>query len=109
MQENTTRALGQSSEEILNECMVISALQSTALALESGLRTDQISAVRGFADTELRVPSDSLDPRNRRVSIVVRSPSAREFERSLRERQTSTESITAAAAGSDALPVPDRP
>jgi (E)-4-hydroxy-3-methylbut-2-enyl-diphosphate synthase len=42
MQENTDRALGRSSEEILNECMVLSALQSTELALESGLRRDQI-------------------------------------------------------------------
>ncbi len=57
--------------------------------VSSGLRGDQISAVRGFADRELRVPEDPLDPRNRRVSIVVRSPSAREFERDLRERQTS--------------------
>src|SRR4249920_3786980 len=42
MQENTDRALGHSSEEILNECMVLSALQSTELALEAGLRKDQI-------------------------------------------------------------------
>ena len=42
MQENTDRALGRTSEEILNECMVISAVESTALALESGLRKDQI-------------------------------------------------------------------
>src|SRR4051812_6744133 len=42
MQENTDRALGRTSEDILNECMVISALQSTDLALESGLRKDQI-------------------------------------------------------------------
>jgi (E)-4-hydroxy-3-methylbut-2-enyl-diphosphate synthase len=42
MQENTDRGLGHSSEEILNECMVLSALQSTELALESGLRKDQI-------------------------------------------------------------------
>ena len=42
MQENTDRALGHSSEEIINECMVLSALQSTDLALESGLRKDQI-------------------------------------------------------------------
>ena len=42
MQENTDRALDRSSEEILNECMVISAVQSTELALESGLRRDQI-------------------------------------------------------------------
>jgi (E)-4-hydroxy-3-methylbut-2-enyl-diphosphate synthase len=42
MQENTDRALGRSSEEIINECMVLSALQSTELAIESGLRKDQI-------------------------------------------------------------------
>ena len=42
MQENTDRNLGRSSEEIINECMVLSALQSTDLALQSGLRKDQI-------------------------------------------------------------------
>jgi (E)-4-hydroxy-3-methylbut-2-enyl-diphosphate synthase len=42
MQENTDRALGRSSEDILNECMVISALQSTELAIETGMRKDQI-------------------------------------------------------------------
>jgi len=42
MQENTDRALGKSSEEIINECLILSALDSTALAIESGLRNDQI-------------------------------------------------------------------
>ncbi|OFW07329.1 MAG: 4-hydroxy-3-methylbut-2-en-1-yl diphosphate synthase [Acidobacteria bacterium RIFCSPLOWO2_02_FULL_68_18] len=42
MEENTARKTGRSSEEILNECMVLSALQSTELALETGLRKDQI-------------------------------------------------------------------
>jgi (E)-4-hydroxy-3-methylbut-2-enyl-diphosphate synthase len=42
MQENTDRGLGRSSEDIINECMVLSALESTELALESGLRKDQI-------------------------------------------------------------------
>ena len=42
MQENTDRGLGRSSEDIINECMVLSALQSTELALEGGLRKDQI-------------------------------------------------------------------
>ena len=42
MQENTDRELGLTSEEIINECMILSALQSTELALESGLRKDQI-------------------------------------------------------------------
>ena len=42
MQENTDRDFGLSSEEIINECMVLSALQSTELALEAGLRKDQV-------------------------------------------------------------------
>src|SRR5215472_2503385 len=42
MQENTDRDLGRTSEEIINECMVLSALQSTDLALQSGLTKNQI-------------------------------------------------------------------
>jgi (E)-4-hydroxy-3-methylbut-2-enyl-diphosphate synthase len=42
MQENTDRGLGRSSDEIINDCMVLSAVESTALALDSGLRKDQI-------------------------------------------------------------------
>src|SRR6201997_3144801 len=42
MQENTDKDLGKESEDIINECMVLSALESTELALESGLRNDQI-------------------------------------------------------------------
>ena len=42
MQENTDRHLGRSSEDIYSECMVLSAIQSTELAIESGLRQDQI-------------------------------------------------------------------
>ena len=42
MQENTDKNLGKESEEIINDCMVLSALESTELALESGLRHDQI-------------------------------------------------------------------
>jgi chemotaxis protein MotB len=37
----------------------------------AGLRTGQISQVRGFADRQLRVPSDPLDPSNRRISVIV--------------------------------------
>jgi (E)-4-hydroxy-3-methylbut-2-enyl-diphosphate synthase len=42
MQENTDRNLGRSSEDIINECLILSALDSTDLAIESGLRKDQI-------------------------------------------------------------------
>jgi chemotaxis protein MotB len=41
------------------------------LMQQSGLRGDQISQVRGFADQRLRNLKDPLDPSNRRVSIIV--------------------------------------
>ena len=42
MRDNTERVLGKASEEILNECMILSALDSTDMALDCGLRKDQI-------------------------------------------------------------------
>ena len=42
MQENTDRDLGMTSDEIVNECMILSAVESVGLALDCGLRTDQI-------------------------------------------------------------------
>src|SRR5215204_2020361 len=42
MQDNTDRSLGRDSDDIISECMVLSALQSTELAIETGLRKDQI-------------------------------------------------------------------
>jgi chemotaxis protein MotB len=41
------------------------------LLQDAGLRQDQISQVRGYADQSLRVPSNPLDPSNRRVSLIV--------------------------------------
>jgi chemotaxis protein MotB len=41
------------------------------LMQQSGLREDQVSQVRGFADERLRNPKDPMDPSNRRVSIIV--------------------------------------
>ena len=42
MQENTDLDLGLDSHQILNDCMLVSALESTELALESGLTENQI-------------------------------------------------------------------
>src|SRR2546423_10225959 len=36
-----------------------------------GIRTDQITQVRGFADQHLRKPEAPLDPANRRISLIV--------------------------------------
>ncbi len=37
----------------------------------SGIRANQVTQVRGFADQRLRKPDDPLDPSNRRVSLIV--------------------------------------
>jgi len=56
MHENTDRDLGKTSEEIINECMVLSALESTELALECGLRKDQI-----IISCKVSRPSDLIE------------------------------------------------
>ncbi|SPE24819.1 Outer membrane protein, OmpA/MotB family [Candidatus Sulfotelmatobacter sp. SbA7] len=43
------------------------------LMQQSGLRPDQVSQVRGFADQRLRNAKDPLDPSNRRISIIVQT------------------------------------
>lgn len=37
----------------------------------SGVRSDQVMQVRGFADQRLRKPDNPLDPANRRISVIV--------------------------------------
>lgn len=37
----------------------------------NGIRADQITQVRGFADQHLRKPDNPLDPANRRISLIV--------------------------------------
>jgi chemotaxis protein MotB len=41
------------------------------LLQQGGIGTNQISQVRGYADQMLRVPSNPLDPSNRRISLIV--------------------------------------
>lgn len=41
------------------------------LMRENGVRPDQVTQVRGFADQSLRDPDNPLDPGNRRVSVIV--------------------------------------
>ncbi len=38
---------------------------------QSGIRADQVSQVRGFADQRLRNPKDPMEASNRRISIIV--------------------------------------
>jgi chemotaxis protein MotB len=41
------------------------------LMQQQGVRQDQVTQVRGFADQRLRKPQDPLDPSNRRISPIV--------------------------------------
>jgi chemotaxis protein MotB len=43
------------------------------LLQEDGVRSDQVTQVRGYADQLLRVKSDPYDPSNRRISILVKN------------------------------------
>ena len=43
------------------------------LLQQDGVRTDQVTQVRGYADQFLRVKSNPLDPSNRRISILVKN------------------------------------
>jgi chemotaxis protein MotB len=43
------------------------------LLQQDGVRTDQVTQVRGYADQFLRVKSNPYDPSNRRISILVKN------------------------------------
>lgn len=43
------------------------------LMQENGVRPDQVTQVRGYADQMLRVKSNPYDPSNRRISILVKN------------------------------------
>jgi chemotaxis protein MotB len=45
------------------------------LMQQGGVRADQVSQVRGYADQFLRVKSNPYDPSNRRISILVKNGS----------------------------------
>lgn len=45
------------------------------LLQQGGVRGDQVTQVRGYADQFLRVKSDPYDPSNRRISILVKNAS----------------------------------
>jgi chemotaxis protein MotB len=44
--------------------------------LQNGLKEERVGAVKGLAATDLHIPDQPLDPRNRRVSILVHTHDA---------------------------------
>jgi len=53
------------------ELSVDRANAARRLMQATGLYPGQVSQVRGFADQQLRVPANPLDPSNRRVTVIV--------------------------------------
>jgi chemotaxis protein MotB len=47
------------------------ANEARRLMQEEGVRPDQISQVRGFADQRLRLAQQPEDPSNRRISLII--------------------------------------
>jgi chemotaxis protein MotB len=47
------------------------ANEARRMMQSEGVRSDQISQVRGFADQRLRLPQSPEDPSNRRISLIV--------------------------------------
>jgi chemotaxis protein MotB len=47
------------------------ANEARRMMQSQGVRADQISQVRGFADQRLRLPQKPQDPSNRRISMIV--------------------------------------
>ena len=68
MEENTRADLGRSSQEILDECMVISAIDSTGKALALGLGEDRI-----VISCKVSRPSDLLAV-YRKLAAATRQP-----------------------------------
>ena len=62
-----------------------------------GVRAGQVRAVRGFADTQLHVEKAPMDPRNRRVSIVVRSHASTALDQAVRAGGDGTAASPAAS------------
>ena len=69
MRRNTRRDANYSNWELSAD----RANSARRLLQQDGVRTDQVTQVRGFADQLLRVKNNPYDPSNRRISILVKN------------------------------------
>jgi chemotaxis protein MotB len=72
----------------------------------AGLREDKVRGVRGYADTQLRLGDRPFDPRNRRVSIVVRSHAAAALDAAVKASQPAPGVVADPARGAGPPPAP---
>ncbi len=57
------------------------------LLQQDGVRPDQVTQVRGFADQMLRVKNNPYDPSNRRITILVKNSKAVRLRRNSHTRE----------------------
>jgi len=66
-----------------------------------GIRGDQVTQVRGFADQRLRKPDDPLDPSNRRISVIVQYILKDEDDREISHTSTEDSNGSRSAGSSE--------
>src|SRR5262249_51642425 len=70
------------------ELSVERANAARRLMQTKGIRADQVSQVRGYADQKLRKPDAPLDASNRRISVIVHyieKPGSEDVEKDIHE------------------------
>jgi chemotaxis protein MotB len=72
--EGHTDARKLSRENYSNWELSCDRANAARRVLEPILEPGQIDAIRGYADTQLRDAEDPMDPKNRRVTILVKPP-----------------------------------
>jgi len=83
------------------------------LMQQMGIREDQVTQVRGFADQRLRKPQDPMDPSNRRISLIVQYLEKKPESQALKSAESSetpgakTEGKPDAEPAKTAEPKPD--
>ena len=81
------------------------------LMQEKGLRRNQVSQVRGYADQRLRLPQNPYDPSNRRISLIIQYLEASSAGSSVAPKggiPAAGQTASIGGRGADARPAPAR-
>jgi len=79
------------------------------LMQEEGLRRNQVSQVRGYADQRLRLPLTPLDPSNRRISLIVQYLEVSPPKQAAEAKDAATQVGSISAVAANARPASARP
>jgi chemotaxis protein MotB len=79
---------------------------------DTGLRPNQVSQVRGYADQRLRLPQSPLDPSNRRISLIVQYIDGQPLQNPISPKlgkEEPTQTIAAPLPAKVTTPLPPQP